>query len=50
MSNYLTGEGILFVVSSEASNFGNRATGEKMRRKLHNLVNLYPDEPVIGRL
>ena len=47
MSHYLTGDGILFVVSSEASNFGNRSTGEKLRRKLQNVAELHPDEPVI---
>lgn len=47
MSHYLTGQGILFVVRSEASHFGNRSTGEKLRHKLANLAVLHPDEPVI---
>lgn len=44
---YVTGEGIVFVVREEASNFGNRHTGERLRIKLGNLAEMHPDEPVV---
>ncbi len=46
-SRYVTGSGILFVIKEEASNFGNRSTGERLRLKLSNLAQLHPDEAVI---
>ena len=46
-SRYVTGDGIRFALIEEAPNFGNRSTGEKLRLKLRNLAEIYPDEPVI---
>src|SRR5690606_21784323 len=44
---YVTDHGVRFVVAMEASNFGNRHTGERLRNKLSNLATLHEDEPVI---
>lgn len=46
-SQYITGEGILFVVRDEASHFGNRSTGEKLRLKLRNIAESNPQEGVV---
>ena len=46
-SQYVTGEGVLFVVRNEASNFGNRFTGEKLRLKLRNIADINSQEGVI---
>jgi len=44
---YVTGEGVLFIVRNEASNFGNRSTGEKLRLKLRNIAEINSQEGVI---
>ena len=46
-SQYVTGEGVLFVVRNEASNFGNRFTGEKLRLKLRNIAEINSQKGVI---
>lgn len=44
---YLGDHGIEFVVGREASNFGNRATGERLRTKLKNIIQQFPGSAVI---
>lgn len=46
-SQYVTGEGVLFAVRNEASNFGNRFTGEKLRLKLQNIAEINSQKGVI---
>ncbi|KAA3638335.1 MAG: DUF4325 domain-containing protein [Armatimonadetes bacterium] len=44
---YLGDHGIEFTLGAEATNFGNRSTGERLRFKLRNIMAQHPDEPVI---
>lgn len=46
-NQYVTGQGIRFALGSEATNFGNRSTGERLRLKLKNLADLRSEEAVI---
>ena len=46
-SQYYTGDEILFVLREEASHFGNRSTGEKLRLKLRNIAEINPKESVV---
>ena len=39
--------GIEFRLRDQATNFGNRATGVRLRNKLENLVTQFPDEAVL---
>lgn len=46
-TQYVTDQGIRFVLGSEATNFGNRSTGERLRLKLKNLADLHTKEAVV---
>lgn len=45
--DYLGEAGVEFVVRHEATNFGNRQTGERLRNKVRNLMEIYPDDAIV---
>lgn len=45
-TEFVDDSGVTFVVGSQATNFGNRATGERLRLKLKNIADMYPTEAV----